>query len=90
MVFTSKIRAIATTAAVTMLFAGVAHASVGETVAANGTAPSTWIVMISMLAMVGLAGGQGSHAGAADKAAGHAAGRNGAATVAPTRSSLIY
>jgi len=52
MAFTSKI--LAATAA-TVAYAGAANASVVDTAVTYGTAPSTWIVLISVSALVGLA-----------------------------------
>ncbi len=54
MAFNFKISAAA---AFAFASAGVANASVVETAVSYGTAPSTWIVLISMLALAGLAVG---------------------------------
>jgi len=53
MAFISKFPAAA--AAATVMFAGAANASVVEAAVTYGTAPSTWVVLISGLALVGLA-----------------------------------
>ncbi|MBS3962162.1 MAG: hypothetical protein KGZ61_10095 [Sandarakinorhabdus sp.] len=73
MAFASKISAAAAAA---FVFAGAASASVAGTAVSHGTAPSTWIVLISGLAMAGLAvGGSRRSARSAGQTGGSAEGR---------------
>lgn len=73
MAFASKIPAAAAAA---FVFAGAASASVAGTDVSYGNAPSTWIILVSGLAMVGLAvGGSRSSARSAGKTGGSTEGR---------------
>jgi len=87
MAFTLKILAAA---AATVVSAGAANASVIEAAVTYGTAPSTWIVLISGLAMVGLAlGGTSRRADTTGRTEGGSGRREQPATGSGTASTTM-